>query len=257
MMHLRLANRLLAALPDDNFSRLVPNLHIRHLNTGAVLFDIGQATTSAYFPAGAVISLGVTMPGGQAAEAATIGCEGVVGAITALIGHAAVSRCTVQIPGPAIRIDSRVLGNARATMPVLDQLLHRYTVALLAQAFQSVACNLLHPVEARLARWLLTTADRCCDDRTIVHLTQEAIATMLGSHRVSVAQVLATLEAEGMIERGRGVVRLINRPALEARACACYAAVQEQYDRLLPARDSEGASMARCDAAAVSRSRMA
>jgi hypothetical protein len=95
MMQLRLANRLLAALPDDNFSRLVPNLHIRHLNTGATLFDAGQTTMPAWFPAGAVISPGVMMPGGQAAEAATIGREGVVGAVTALIGRAAfpAARC--------------------------------------------------------------------------------------------------------------------------------------------------------------------
>jgi hypothetical protein len=154
-------------------------------------------------------------------------------------------------------MDSSVLVNAWATMPALDQLLHRCTAALLAQAFQSVACNLLHMVDARVARWLLATADRCCDNRTSVHLTQEAIATMLGSHQVSVAQVLAVLEAEGLIERGRGVVRLVDRPALAARACTCYAAVQEQYDRLMPARDIKEPLMTSRDDAAVDCPRVA
>jgi len=241
MMRQRPANRLLAALSDDDYSKIVRYMHIKRLAAGTVLFDAGQAVTSAYFPAGAVISLFVIMPNGQAAEAATIGCEGVVGAVNCLASRTAVSRVTVQIPGPAFRININALANARAAMPALDGLLHRYTAALLAQAFQSVACNLLHPVESRLARWLLTTADRGCDGRDIVHLTQEAIATMLGAHRVSVAQALAALETEGLVERARGIVRVVDRPALETRACACYAVVQEQYDRLLPGCDIRGA----------------
>jgi Crp-like helix-turn-helix protein len=211
MISLRLANQLLAGLPDNDYGILVTDLHVEYLDSGTVLFDISQTVTHAHFPAGAAVSLVVMMPHGQAAEAAPIGCEDAVGAVTSIVGRSAFSRISVQTSGPVFRANINALANARAVCPKLDQALHRDPGTLITQSFQPVACSRLHAIEPRLVRWLLMTSDRHCDGGDTAHLTREARATMLGSHRVSVVQGPAALETKRLIQRDS--VRLIDRRA--------------------------------------------
>ena len=153
------------------------------------------------------------------------------------IERTAFTRGVVQVPGPAFRIEHEHLEVAKAASHTLCNLLSRYSDALLAQVLQSVACNALHSVEERCTRWMLMTLDRV--DSDVVPLTQEHLADMLGTHRVTVATVLRDLEAAGLIRRERLQLRILDRPGLERRTCECYAAVRAHFRTLLPPTASE------------------
>jgi len=233
-------NHLLASLPANDRDSLAPHLDTVLLSYGRVLFEPGDRVTHAWFPTGAVLGLMVTTSDGRAAEAGTIGREGALGVVGADAERPAFTRGVVQLAGPALRIElDRLEAVRRSSAPVAD-LLNRYADALLAQVLQSVACNALHPLEARCARLLLTTLDRHSDaqspDDTAsppMRLTQEQLATMLGAHRVSVAEALSALEAEGVVRRTRGRILIADRPGLTRRSCECYAVVQAHYDAVL------------------------
>jgi CRP-like cAMP-binding protein len=230
-------NRLLAALPGPELAHLLPELEPVRLAAGEVLAEAGQPVSHVHLPAGAVLSLVVAMADGSSAEGATVGREGAIGSVAGGTDRAAFARTEVQIPGPAFRIPLDRFEAVRSASPTLQDMLDRYADALLAQVLQSVACNVLHPIEGRLARWLLMTLDRVTDEAGAaaeVPMPQDAIAVMLGAHRVTVGEALGVLEDAALLRRGRGRVRVLDRPGLERRACECYAAVRSHYDRLLP-----------------------
>jgi len=196
-------NRLLASLQPDDRRRLAPHLERMHLERGAVLFDAGQAIGHVWFPEDAVVSLTVAMADGGSAEAATVGREGAVGLVSALGGGRAAGRAVVQVPGDLLRLPLAALRPAFEASPPLRDACLRHADALLAQVLQGCACAALHPVEARLCRWLLQLQDRA-GGAAALPLTQEFLAEMLGVHRTSVTMAALALQRAGLIAYRRG-----------------------------------------------------
>lgn len=226
-----LQNSLLEALPPTELARFAHHFVQVELERGRLLYDPGDRIDHVYFPHDGVISLMTLMENGQAIESAMIGPEGALGLMAAVAPRQSLSRAIVQTPLRAARIVAERLHEAWETCPALRRLVDLHTEALYGHAIQSVACNALHSVEARFCRWLLTCHDRISSDT--VALTQEFLADMLGVQRTTVTAVARSLQAKGMIRYRRGVVDIIDRPALEALACECYGVIRDTYERLL------------------------
>ena len=226
-------NRLLKALAPRDRHLLSKYLEAVTLEDGAVLFEPGEDVISVYFPgSGTVTSLILNLRDGATAEAALIGQEGAVGGIISGGDKPAFTRGVVQIGGPAMRLDINILEKAKLKSPTLRDHFARYADCLLAQALQSVACNAIHDLDARLARWLLAVQDRIGTDD--LHLTQEFIAEMLGVQRTYVTRVIGILEESGAIRKSRGTLTVVNRGKLERQACECYAYLRRHFERALP-----------------------
>lgn len=224
-------NRLLDALPSQDYAFVAPHLVQIELERGRLLYDPGDAIEHVYFPHDGVISLMTLMHNGAAIESTTIGPEGAVGLMAAVSPRQSLSRAIVQTPLRAARIGVDRLHEAWERSPALRRLTDRHTEALYGHAIQSVACNALHSVEARFCRWLLTCHDRISTDT--VALTQEFLADMLGVQRTTVTAVARSLQAKGAIRYRRGIVDIVDRPALQAMTCECYGVIRETYKRLL------------------------
>ena len=234
--HPRLANRLLAALGSRDYAILEPHLELVPLSRGKVLFEPGDDVHTTYFPCRkTMVSLLIVTRDGREVEAATIGREGAVGGIVSDGHKPAFGRAMVQVPGSAFAISTSYLEAAKLGSTRFGDLFSRYADALLAQMMQGVACNALHSVEERCARWLLATHDRAGDH--IIQLTQEALAEMLGVQRTTVSAVTSSLAARGLIKTLRGRVEILDRKGLERVACECYEAVEGHFARLLPEVD--------------------
>ncbi len=194
------------------------------LESGAVLYEPGRPILQVYFPLTAVLSIVNVMKDGRTVESDTVGCESVVGVLNALGAPSALNRTFVQIAGDALVLDAATLKRRAQAESAVMNLLIRFTQANLAQAHQSVACNALHPVHARLCRWLLLSHDRTGAD--IVPLTQDYLATMLGVQRTTVTQAMTVLKTAGCVDYRRGKIHIADRAGLEALACECYAVGQ-------------------------------
>ena len=179
-----LMNRFLSALPADDKALLAPQLAQVELEKGRLLYDPGDLLDQVYFPASCVVSLMTLMENGSAIESATIGREGALGLMAAVGPRQSLSRAIVQAPGAAFRISAQNLHEVWSRSPSLRDMVDRHNEALFGHAIQSVACNALHPVEARFCRWLLSYQDRI--DTNTVSLTQEFLADMLGVQRTTV-----------------------------------------------------------------------
>jgi CRP-like cAMP-binding protein len=230
-----LNNRLLAALPPE-VVRSVEQLSQRvALETGDTISEPGKRLRYATFPETGVISVMSLMREGRTIEVANIGHEGMSGA-SALLGVEFIPyRYVVQVPGIAVRITIRDLAEIARYGSLLARHLHRYSVAFTAQVMQSVACAGLHSIEQRCCRWLLATHDRVDSDRFPV--THELLAMLLGARRSSVSDVLKGLRDRGLIEYHRGVIAVLDRPALERQCCECYRSVVESFAGILNRRD--------------------
>ena len=224
-------NKLLASLDSRDLETLSRELTPIALEKGALLYEPGDEIDLIYFPHNAVVSLLTLMRGGEAIESATIGREGAVGFSAGIYPRQSQSRVIVQLAGSASRMPAARLRQACQHSDRLRFMIDRHAEALYGHAIQSVACNALHSVEARFARWLLCCHDRIDSDR--VSLTQEFLADMLGVQRTTVTVVARTLQAAGLIRYSRGVVDILDRDGLEAIACECYATVRRNYERLL------------------------
>lgn len=226
-------NRLLDAMPPEAFALLEPYLERVTLSPGQVLFEPGDEVTHACFPCdGTVVALVTVMSDGRAAEAAAIGCEGALGVIISEGDKPAFARGVVQVPERALRLEAGRLEAAKLASRRVRDLVSRYADSLLAQVLQAVACNALHPVEARTCRWLLTLQDRAGTPE--LPLTQEHLAEQLGVRRTTVTRVVSELAAVGIIERSRGRVLVKNRARLRRASCECYQAVRDHFDRVAP-----------------------
>src|SRR5215213_10868872 len=197
-------NRLLAALETEDFALLEPHLEIVNLKRGQVLYDTGDAISHAYFPHDTIVSLVNVMEDGGTVEVGVFGREGVLGFLSELVTREAFGRYVVQMSGTASRIAFERLNEVRNTRPSLRLLIMRYGEAFLAQTFQTVSCNALHPVEARCCRWILSMHDRA--DGDTLPLTHEFLAEMLGVQRSSVSVVTRTLQTAGLIHQARGSI---------------------------------------------------
>src|SRR4051794_24331570 len=216
-------NRLLAALAPDDFTPLEPDLEIVELSRGQVLYEPGDLIRHVYFPHEAIISLVNVMEDGTTTKIAVFGREGVVGLLSALVTREAFGRYIVQMAGTASRIQFERLNEVRNACPELRQLIMNYGEVLLAQTFQTVSCNAVHPVEARCCRWILNMHDRA--DKDTLPLTHEFLSEMLGVQRSSVSVVTRTLQSTGLIRQSRGSITVTDRTGLEETACECYARV--------------------------------
>jgi CRP-like cAMP-binding protein len=223
---LSLDNKLLASLPHDHFDRLLPHLSAVSLQQGIVLFEAGDEVDQIYFPHYGMLSLLAVLRDGKAIETATVGREGVVGAMAGLGLYKSLVRVVVQMPLACSKIAATHFRTATAASDPIRNLCIRYNEVLLSQARVTAACNALHPIEARFCRWLLQSADRSASDT--VALTQEFLAEMLGVRRTSVTEVASKVQNAGVITYSRGVIKILDRPALMRMSCECYETLLDQ-----------------------------
>lgn len=224
-------NRLLAALAPADAELLTPHLHRYSLVQGAVLQEIEAPVEQVYFPESGMISLVVTMQSGDTVETATVGREGVVGAFAGLGAWNAFARAIVQVPGTAACISAARFEAIVSQSVGIKELVLRCKEALLSQVQQTAACNALHPLEARLARWLLQALDG--SDGATLLLTQDALAQMLGARRTTVTLLARRLQTAGLIRYRRGRIDVVDRAGLEHAACECYAAVRRRSEAVI------------------------
>ena len=223
-------NFLLEALPPEDVSSLTPSLKEVTFTRGQVLFEPADPVDTLYFPSSACISVVTVMRDGGTYETATIGRESVVGMLDVLTRQPATSRAFIQIAGSGLSLPA---SNFRARLHVSPSLLHlvfAHARAIARQAEISAACNLAHPAENRLARWILMTQDRVGADR--FDLTQDYMAIMTGVQRSTVSVMASRLKKEGVIDYSRGSVSIRDRTALRDRACECYRTSEEQFEAL-------------------------
>ena len=225
------ANRLLAALPDDDYERLRPHLHDVSFSLGEVVYEFGGQLDYVFFPTTSIISLLYTMENGTSAEMGLTGNDGVVGIALFMGGGTMPNRAVVQSAGGAVRMKAKVLQDEFARGGKFQHLLLRYTQALITQISQTAVCNRLHSVEQQLCRWLLLSHDRIPSDELV--MTQELIADMLGVRREGVTVAAGRLQDSGAISYVRGHIKILDRAKLENTVCECYRVVKDEFDRLL------------------------
>jgi CRP-like cAMP-binding protein len=224
-------NRLLRALPSDEHARLLPLLESVRVGTLEVLAEAGAPLTHTYFPETAIVSVVRRLRDGTSIEAGTVGCEGMAG-LSVLLGDDWTPAALLgQVPGQCVRVPFDVLRDALPELPSLVELLRRFAFAFMDQLAQTVACNGLHSVERRCARWLLMAHDRV--ERDELELTQATLSQMLGVRRAGVTEAALALQCAGLIAYNRGHLTVLDRAGLEAAACECYAAVRANHARLL------------------------
>jgi CRP-like cAMP-binding protein len=229
-------NRLLAALPKDLLRTVAADLEPVELEVKQVLFDVDVPIEHVYFPECGIVSLVGAMKDGTAVEVATIGNEGMVGLPLFLGVDRTPAQAFVQVAGHGLRMH-RAAFRRFAQEEAFREVMNRFTQALFTLLAQGAACNRIHSVAERCARWLLLTHDRVEGDE--FRLTQEFFAQMLGVRRASVNGVARQLEDAGMISYRRGSVRIVDRSGLEEAACECYRIIRSDFDRLLHGRDTE------------------
>ena len=225
-------NRLLAALPADDFNRLLPYLKTVPINVRQVLHKNGEPLQDVYFLNGGVASITTVLSDGRTVEAATVGDEGMVGTEAFLIADAiAPGETLIQVPDTdAVKMTVEDFRRETAERGPFHDLIARYTQILIAQMMQSTACNVLHQVQQRCARWLLMTHDRMHEQD--FQLSHEFLAVMLGVQRQTVSVVAGTLQHAGLIRYTRGHVTVVDREGLEAASCECYPIIRGHFDRL-------------------------
>jgi len=225
-------NHLLAALPEAESQRWLPQLERVEMPLGQVLYESGGTLSHVYFPTTAIVSLLYVMENGASAEIAVVGNEGIVGISLFMGGDSTSSRAVVQSAGLGLRLKAQVMkDDFNRAGPVLHLLL-RYTQALITQMAQTAVCNRHHSLDQQLCRWLLLSLDRLQGNELV--MTQELIANMLGVRREGVTEGALKLQQAGLIRYARGHISVLDRDGLEKRSCECYGVVKKEYDRLLP-----------------------
>jgi CRP-like cAMP-binding protein len=225
-------NRLLAALPADDWASVEGHLTPVFMALSGSVYESGVTLEHAYFPTTTIVSLLYVLADGESAEIAVVGNEGLVGVATFMGGETTPSRAVVQSAGWAYRLPGQVLKQEFARGSAMQYLLLRYTQVLLTQMAQTAVCNRHHSIDQQLCRWLLLSLDRLSGmDLT---MTQELIANMLGVRREGVTEAAGKLQGAGLIRYSRGRITVMDRAGLEARCCECYAVVKRESDRLLP-----------------------
>ena len=236
MQHTPRQNAILAALPLDEYGRLLPNLEPVPLSPGWTVHRAGDQERYLYFITEGIVSRFYTTADGMSAENAATGSEGVVGVALFLGGESTLSEAVGVSPGYAYRLRASVLQNEFEHRGALPHLLLRYTQALMTQTGQIATCNRHHSLKQRLSRWILSCLDRLpANELTMTH---ELIARVLGVRREGVTEAAGKLQEAGLIHLSRGHIAVLDRPRLEAEACECYAVVKREYDRLLCLQDS-------------------
>ena len=225
-------NGLLSALSGRaEYEHLFRHLEPVTLTTGKIIYHCGEPIRYVYFPLNSVIFLLATMEDGATAEVGLVGDEGMLGLSVCMGTDTIPNQAVVLIANGAVRIKAELLKQAFERGGLLQALLLRYMQALYIQVSQTAACNRIHHIEVRLARWLLMAHDRMASDD--LPLTQEFIAQMLGTPRPYVTVAAGILEKEGLIQCRRGHIKILNREGLESSACECYRVVREEFNHFL------------------------
>jgi CRP-like cAMP-binding protein len=224
-------NQLLSTFAPEARALIEPHGTLVELRSDEIALSRGDQVLSTLFPLGTtMISMAVELSGGRTVEVALIGRRGAVGGIVSC-GHApAFARAKVLVGGPALRVPMTALEDAKQKSQFIGNLFCRFSDYLLSCVMQSVACNSFHPIPERASRWLLHAQDRTGDR---IELTQQALANLLGVQRTTVNAVVQSLEQEGLIAAGRGVIRVINRDGLLRRSCECYQRLEEHFDAVI------------------------
>jgi CRP-like cAMP-binding protein len=224
-------NALLAQLPEEEYDALAKFLSPVELPLGMQLSEPNRPVDYVYFLNSGLISTDALTVKGESVEVGVIGREGFSG-LPALLGQPQMSHSVlIQGIGEGMRIRSSIVRNEFLKGGVLQQMVHAFTYLQMVQVAQSVLCNRMHEVDARLARWLLTSADRM--ESESLNLTQEFLAQMLGVQRSTVTVAAGGLQRAGMIGYSRGKINIIDRDALTKVACECYGIVSASYKNLL------------------------
>ena len=224
-------NQLIAALPEAEWKRWLPQLELVEMALGQVLYESGATLKHVYFPISCIVSLLYVMENGASAEIAIVGNEGIVGISLFMGGESTPSRGIVQSAGQAYRLKAQTIKDEFKHAPVLHLLL-RYTQALITQMAQTAVCNRHHSLDQQLCRWLLLSLDRLQGNQ--LAMTQELIANMLGVRREGVTEGALKLQKAGLISYTRGRITVLDRVGLQERTCECYEVVKKEYERLLP-----------------------
>jgi CRP-like cAMP-binding protein len=228
----RPGNNLLRLLRADDFVLLAPHLEERPRQVGDLLYNPGDNVELVYFPSGpSLVSYQVANEDGRDVETVLVGREGAVGGIVSLGHLPAYCRIVVKYPGPVAQLRVSVLQDAKSKSSTLRFLFARYADCLLAQIFQSTACNAIHSIEQRTAKWILAAIERTGDET--VPLTHEQLATMLGVGRSYTSRVIQTFKAENILETKRAALVVRNFDALKLRACQCNESVKAHFDVVL------------------------
>jgi CRP-like cAMP-binding protein len=229
-----LENQLLAALPEAELQRWLPELEFVEMHLGDVLYESGSTLAHVYFPVTSIISLLYVMESGASAEIAVVGKEGILGISLFMGGGSTPSRAVVQSAGHGFRLSAKLMKTEFDRAGPVLHLLLRYTQALITQMSQTAVCNRHHSLDQQLCRWLLLSLDRLQGSELV--MTQELIANMLGVRREGVTEAALKLQKAGVITYARGRITVLDRPKLEELSCECYEVVKKEYDRLLPAQ---------------------
>jgi CRP-like cAMP-binding protein len=224
-------NRLLAALPEEERSRLESHLTPVSMPLGHVVYESGDHLSHIYLPTTAIISMLYVMENGASAEIAVVGRDGLLGVALFMGGETMPNRAIVQSAGDAFRLSGQVVKEEFARGGAVQRVFLRYTQALITQMAQTAVCNRHHTIAQQFCRWLLLTLDRLGSNN--IYMTQELIANMLGVRRAGVTETAKKLQDAGIIRYTRGLIEVIDRPGLEAQVCECYRVVKRESDRLL------------------------
>ncbi len=224
-------NRLLDAMPSDVLHQIRPHLEPIALPANQTVHEPGETAEHVFFPTRGLISMVAMLDDGESVEVGMIGNEGMFGVSAFLGDDRPMQRAMVQLPGSALRMSSRLFLQEVQSSAALQRLLLRYVQVTLTTATQAAACNRLHKLEQRCARWLLSAHDRAEVDSC--PLTHEFLAMMLGVRRPGVTIAAQSLQADGVITYNHGTMTVVDRAGLEAASCECYRFLQEEFARLL------------------------
>jgi CRP-like cAMP-binding protein len=224
-------NRVLGALPDSEYARLASGLEPVKLTYGEILYEPGEPMHEVYFPTDCLVSLLTLVEGHRALEVGLVGREGMIGARLALGAANSSVRALVQGTGTAMRMSSARFLKEFHRSPALQRALFQFTDTLMIQISQTAACNRFHLVEARLARWLLMTAERMASNE--FHLTHDFLADMLGVRREGVSVAASALQHRKLISYRRGNITIRDIPGLEAACCSCYRYVRSMDPQVM------------------------
>lgn len=228
----RVGNLLLATLPPADFALLAPHLRKVVIERDAVLVRSGDQIEHLFFPLSGAIAAITELPNGQTVATAIIGHEGAVGLTSSLGASVSLTTAAVRIPGTALQISRAQFLAAHHRSPAIASMVQVFIMSLLTQLQQMAACNALHSVEARLARWLLHIHDRA-NGADLLPLTQETLSELLGVRRTTVTHVMSTMRASRALKSNRRGQLEIERPRLEALACECYEVMSREIDRIV------------------------
>jgi len=226
-------NNLLRRLNPDDFALIEPYLGMIEAAAGDLLYNPGAHVETVYFPCGpGLVAYVVPNEDGRDVETILVGREGAVGGIVSQGFLPAYTRIAVKFAGPFVRLPVGRLEAAKAKSATLRNIFARYADCMMAQMFQSTACNAIHSIEQRTAKWIISAMERT-DGNDVVPLTHEQLATLLGVGRSYASRVIQAFKVEGIIETRRGSILVRNREALQQRACLCNESVKSHFEEVL------------------------